>query len=248
MGPNARLAQWESACLTRRWSQVQILHRALSGPERGRADRAGWRGYYRLDRSAPFPDRPALRAGHRNSLARRRRATASSDASVPSFCERGGSPRGEPPLSHFPPGQAGAEPPVRRHLFSRARRYAGGPNAHRRPRRSAGTAWNADFRSAPRPAGPRTAHRRPRKSAAGPGNADLRSARALPMEKERGRARERRSSDRHRGPQGRERRAAEHPSRRATPKNRAVQTPSAPPECVGNERNPPGTLTVGLPF
>ena len=91
MGANARLAQWESACLTRRWSQVQILHRALSGPERGRADRAGWRGYYRLDRSAPFPDRPALCAGHRNSLARRRRATASSDASVPSFCERGAS-------------------------------------------------------------------------------------------------------------------------------------------------------------
>ena len=181
MGPNARLAQWESACLTRRWSQVQILHRALSGPERGGAGAGGRRHEPARGGAPPFrtarrpptgrTGAPGIETPLRAGGALRR---------VPMhqclLLVKGGRAPGRAPLSHFPPGHAGVEPEVRRHLFSRARRYTGGPNAHRRPRRSAGTAWNADLRSAPRPAGPRTAHRRPRKSAAGPGNADLRSA------------------------------------------------------------------------
>ena len=52
----------------------------------------------------PCPNRPALRAGNRNSLARLRRTAASSDWSLPS-CERGVGA----PLSHFPPSHAGSE-------------------------------------------------------------------------------------------------------------------------------------------
>ena len=52
----------------------------------------------------PLPNRPALRATNRNSLARLRRAAASSDSYLP-FCERGA----VAPLSHIPPGHAGSE-------------------------------------------------------------------------------------------------------------------------------------------
>ena len=52
----------------------------------------------------PHLIRPALRAGNRNSLARLRRAAASSDWELP-FCERGAGA----PLSHSPPGHAGSE-------------------------------------------------------------------------------------------------------------------------------------------
>ena len=87
---------------------------------------------------------------------------------VVSFCERGGAP-----LSHFPPGQAGSEPEVRRHCFSRVFRWrrtagtaaptsgrharsavkmqtrAGTPTVQMTPSaQTAGTAWNADLRSA----------------------------------------------------------------------------------------------------
>ena len=59
----------------------------------------------------------ALRAGNRNSLARLRRAAASSDWSL-LICDRGDSP-----LSHFPPGHAGSERSSLP-LFLRARQYA----------------------------------------------------------------------------------------------------------------------------
>ena len=172
MDANARLAQWESACLTRRWSQVQILHRALSGPERGGAGAGGRRHESVRGGAPPFRTARRFAPGIETPL----RAGGALRRVPMHQClllVKGGRAPGRAPLSHFPPGHAGVEPEVRRHLFSRARRYTGGPNAHRRPRRSAGTAWNADLRSAPRPAGPRTAHRRRRKSAAGPGNAGV---------------------------------------------------------------------------
>ena len=77
---------------------------------------------------------------HRNSLARLRRAAASSDWSL-LICERGSSP-----FHAFPPVTQAANK-VRRHC-SCARQYA-------TTRQIAGTAWNADLRSAQRPAGPR---------------------------------------------------------------------------------------------
>ena len=89
----------------------------------------------RLKSCAPLLNRPALRAGHRNSLARLRRAAASSDGSL-LFCERG-----ESPLSHFPPNTRAANR-VRCHLFSRvqpsAARAHGMQARERRP--PAGTA------------------------------------------------------------------------------------------------------------
>ena len=135
------------------------------------------------------------------------------------------------PLSHIPPGHAGSEPEVRRHClrsFSAStstvpplekkcgdglerrppvgtRGPQGRATAYRRPSRSAGTAWNADLRSAQPAAGGRnrasppkqkrgnglerrppvgtrgrqgrgTAYRRPSRSAGTAWNADLRSA------------------------------------------------------------------------
>ena len=65
----------------------------------------------------PTPSRSWL--GNRNSLARLRRAVASSDWSL-SICERGA----VAPLSHFPPGHAGSEPEVRCHRFLLAPRRA----------------------------------------------------------------------------------------------------------------------------
>ena len=82
----------------------------------------------------------AWSAGNRNSLARLRRAAASSDWSL-LICERGSSP-----FHTFPPVTQAANK-VRRHC-SCARQYA-------TTRQIAGTAWNADLRSAQRPAGPR---------------------------------------------------------------------------------------------
>ena len=93
---NARLAQWESACLTRRWSQVQILHRALGGPAGGH--RAGECRVAQANQAcAPLPDRPVLRTGNRNSLARLRRTAASFDLRC-RFVKGG-----VPPFHTFPP-------------------------------------------------------------------------------------------------------------------------------------------------
>ena len=104
-----------------------------SGPEGGRLTRTTAEHQFSWW-CAPLPHRPALRAGlpkcgesrtetpereglgsgnptpsrswlgNRNSLARLRRAAASSDWSLPS-CKRGAIA----PLSHFPPGHAGSE-------------------------------------------------------------------------------------------------------------------------------------------
>ena len=98
---NARLAQWESACLTRRWSQVQILHRALGGPAGGRRRDVsrGSRGGIRQGpllgppgasrRKSQLPCAPAARCGEfRFAL---------------SICERGGAPfHTFPPVTRAP--------------------------------------------------------------------------------------------------------------------------------------------------
>ena len=81
---------------------------------------------------------------------------------------------GRAPLSHFPPGHAGGEPPVRRHFF--------GPVSYARThvfatQRSA----NADRWSAPRRAGPRAVHCRPPSRGAGTGPAALRTVSATPV-------------------------------------------------------------------
>ena len=78
----------------------------------------------RLGVAPRFPNRPALRAGNRNSLARRRRAAASSDLSLP-ICERGSSP-----FHTFPPISWAANG-VRRHQFLRAERCADPPEGQR---------------------------------------------------------------------------------------------------------------------
>ena len=85
---------------------------------RGAPDRKDGRTSVLFGGRAPLPDRPALRAGNRNSLARLRRAAASSDWSL-LICERGA----VAPLSHFPPGHAGSEQSSLP-LFLRARKYA----------------------------------------------------------------------------------------------------------------------------
>ena len=84
----------------------------------------------------PLPNRPALRAGHRNFLARLRRAAASSDASLPS-CERGASP----PFTHSP--------------RTRRRRTGGSPPFVWRGQLRAACPGTPVVRPAPRPAGPR---------------------------------------------------------------------------------------------
>ena len=137
-----------------------------------------------------MPDRPALRAGHRNSLARRRRATASSDASVPSFCARGSAP-----FHTFPPVTRAANLRFAAILFFRLlggdmeRRSPTGiareretrsddaaplqshgcQPTHRQPRRIAGT-WSAGLRPASRGSAkpPPTTLRHPNLTAANP--------------------------------------------------------------------------------
>ena len=78
----------------------------------------------RLGVAPRFPNRPALRAGNRNSLARRRRAAASSDLSLPS-CGRGSAP------AHTHPPIWPAANGVRRHQFLRAERCADPPEGQR---------------------------------------------------------------------------------------------------------------------
>ena len=102
---------------------------------------------------------PALRAGHRNFLARLRRAAASSDASL-HFCERGA----VAPLSHFPPGHAGSEQSSLP-LFLRARQYSNaresrGHGAPVSDRHRAGARNPHQQRCAPPISLLRTAHRR----------------------------------------------------------------------------------------
>ena len=152
-----------------------------SAPRGGRSTgQAGTRG--RVNSCAPLLKRPALRVGNRNSLAHLRRAAASSDWSL--LIVKGG----VFPLSHFPPNTRAANgvrcrlfscavrwvPPVREPRTAdraKARGRLGTPTSgrHRGPQgreprtadraRSAGTAWNADLRSAQRAAGTRTAYR-----------------------------------------------------------------------------------------
>ena len=106
MGPNARLAQWESACLTRRWSQVQILHRALSGPERGGAGAGGRRHEPARGGAPPFRTArrfaPGIETPLRAGGALRR---------VPMhqcllFVKGGARPGASPPFHTFPPTRA----------------------------------------------------------------------------------------------------------------------------------------------
>ena len=200
---NARLAQWESACLTRRWSQVQILHRALSGPERGGAGAGGRRHESVRGGAPPFRTARRFAPGIETPL-----RTGGALRRVPMhqcllFVKGGKSP----PFHTFPPrsqlrtadpGEARERlgtPTSGRHcgpqgrgrcaadgekarpgqgtpVFTPAQPRVAGRNCFD-PRRSAGTAWNADLRSALRPAGPRTVRRRWRKSAAGPGSAGV---------------------------------------------------------------------------
>ena len=77
----------------------------------------------------PSPNRPTLRVGDRNSLARQCGALRRVPIGSSCFCERGGAP-----LSHFPPGQAGSEPEVRCHCFFRGQ---GTPTSGRLPLRAA---------------------------------------------------------------------------------------------------------------
>ena len=130
-------------------------------------------------------DRPALRAGNRNSLARLRRAAASSDWSL-LICERGA----VAPLSHFPPDHAGSEPKVRHHCFCALGSTPPAQNRgdmERRPvlpvgasdRHRAGARNPHQQRCAPPISLLRTAYRRSALNRGdGSGNADLRSARA----------------------------------------------------------------------
>ena len=124
-------------------------------------------------RRAPSGIRPALRAGNRNSLARLRRAAASSDWSLLS-CERGNFP----PFT-LSPEHAGSERSSLPVVFLLVQ-PAGPRTAYRRPRKSAGTAWNADLRSAQRPAGPRAVQCRPPSWGGGTGPAAR--ERCLPLQ------------------------------------------------------------------
>ena len=179
----------------------------------------------------PLPNRPALRAANRNSLARLRRAAASSDSYLP-FCERGR----WPPFSHIPPGHAGSEPEVRRHCL---RSFSASPSTppeqkrgdglERRPpvgtrgpqgratayrclSRSAGTAWNADLwsaRAADRAAEPRIAARAEARGRFGTPTSGRHARptgprnRVSPPEQKRGDGLERRPPAGTRGPRGR---------------------------------------------
>ena len=244
MDANARLAQWESACLTRRWSQVQILHRALSGPERGGAGAGGRRHESVRGGAPPFRTArrfaPGIETPLRAGGALRR---------VPMHQGLLFVKGGRASLSHFPPGHAGVEPSVRHHLFSRARRYTGGPNAHRRPREEARERLGTPVSDRHR--GPEGRERRP---ADGEG---VRPGTGTPTSGRHARCRWRRSAAGH-GNAGLQtgtaaRRAANgallNILQGAQHRKTGLSKPHPhSPECVGNERNPPGTLTVGLPF
>ena len=103
----------------------------------------------------PHLIRPALRAGNRNSLARLRRAAASSDWELP-FCERGAGA----PLSHSPPRSRGQRTEFAAVSFLRAQRRQPltAPSARKR-RPLASSPGGARHRPAQR-AKPRNAHRR----------------------------------------------------------------------------------------
>ena len=124
-------------------------------------------------RRAPSGIRPALRAGNRNSLARLRRAAASSDWSL--LIVKGG----VFPLSHFPPNTRAANG-VRCRLFSCSFSPQGRELRTADREKARGTAWNADLRSAQRPAGPRAVQCRPPSWGGGTGPAAR--ERCLPLQ------------------------------------------------------------------
>ena len=248
MGPNARLAQWESACLTRRWSQVQILHRALSGPERGGAGAGGRRHEPARGGAPPFRTArrfaPGIETPLRAGGALRR---------VPMhqcllFVKGGARPGASPPFHTFPPvtrapnlrfaaicflalggTQAGLT-----HIADReeARERLGTPTSGRHRGPQGREPHIADREKARPGTGTPTSGRharcRWRRSAAGHGNAGLQTGTAA-----------RRAAN---GALLNILQGAQH-------RKTGLSKPHPhSPECVGNERNPPGTLTVGLPF